>query len=677
MANRLAGATSPYLLQHAENPVDWWEWGPEALEEARRRDLPIFLSIGYSACHWCHVMAHESFEDPETASLMNAHFVCIKVDREERPDIDAVYMTATQAMTGHGGWPMSCFLTPSGEPFYCGTYFPKVSHPGMPSFSNLLQQISSIWRERREDVLASGHSVTEQLRHSMETSASGNRESDTGWDPIPMVSAAVVQLAGTYDEINGGFGRAPKFPPSMSVEFLLRHHSRTGDELSLMMATKTLEKMCRGGIYDQLVGGFSRYSVDGEWQVPHFEKMLYDNALLIRVYAHWWRLSQYPMAKRVVEESIDWLLTEMRTPEGLFASALDADSDAADGSGSHEGAFYVWSKEEIEAVLEPVDQEWACSLLDVRTQGNFERGKSTLQLLQDPDDWSRWSRIRGLLFEERKKRPRPERDDKIVASWNGLAIAALADAAGIFERSDWLDAARVCARRLIGIHLEDGQLMRVSRDGKVGVHAGVLEDYANVAEGLMALVQVDSHAEWLPIVDQLLHGIATRFGDGEGGFFDTADDAEVLVLRPRDPSDNATPSGWSATAHAFLTASALMGSAEKRLLAERALQGLAPLMLTHPRFSGWALATTEALLDGPLEVAIVGDTDATFTRAARMSTRPGLVMISGAPDQDGFGLLASRPIRQNQATVYICRGFVCDEPIIDLRVFRDRLSSRD
>ncbi len=386
MTNRLEHSTSPYLLQHKDNPVDWWEWSEEAFDEARRRDVPVFLSIGYSACHWCHVMAHESFEDDDVAALMNERFVSIKVDREERPDVDSVYMQATVSMTGHGGWPMSVFLDHEGRPFYTGTYFPPQPRHQLPSFTQLLEAISDTWQERREDVLAAGVRITSALStRSLPTSGTGPPE-------LMDLALAVATLARDFDDRRGGFGGAPKFPPSMVLEFLLRHHALTQDENALGMAQDTLEAMARGGIYDQLGGGFARYSVDADWVVPHFEKMLYDNALLLRVYLHWWRLTGSPLAERVVRETAEFLLREMRTPEGGFAAALDADSEG------REGAFYAWSPSQLADVLGDDDGAWAAALLHVTADGTFEDGHSTLQLRQDPDDHERWSALRSRLL---------------------------------------------------------------------------------------------------------------------------------------------------------------------------------------------------------------------------------------------------------------------------------------
>ncbi|MDQ4085260.1 MAG: thioredoxin domain-containing protein, partial [Actinomycetota bacterium] len=538
MANRLAKATSPYLLQHADNPVEWWEWGEEAFDEARRRDVPVLLSVGYAACHWCHVMAHESFEDEATAAYMNEHFVNIKVDREERPDVDAVYMEATQAMTGHGGWPMTCLLTGDGAPFFCGTYFPDRPRHGMPSFRQVLEALVSAWRDRRDEITRVGGQVVEHLRADRSLSGEGPpTEAD--------VDGAVAALARDFDGTHAGFGGAPKFPPSMVLEFLLRHAARTGSQTALEMVDATCTAMARGGMYDQLGGGFARYSVDQAWVVPHFEKMLYDNALLLRVYTHWWRQTGAAMGGRVAAETADFCLRELRTAEGGFASALDADSPM-DGR-SVEGAFYAWTPQQLAETLGPDDGAWAADVFGVTEAGTFEHGMSTLQLRADPQDPARLADVRGRLGEAREKRARPARDDKVVAAWNGLLTVALAEAGVLLGRSDLVDAAVDAGELLWRVHADaDGRLARVSRDGRAGAHAGVLEDYACVAEGYLALLGVTGDTVWLARAETLLSHVLERFADGRGGFYDTADDAEQLVRRPQDPSDNASPSGQSA-----------------------------------------------------------------------------------------------------------------------------------
>jgi hypothetical protein len=645
--NRLKDATSPYLLQHAGNPVDWWEWSDEALAEARRRDVPVLLSVGYAVCHWCHVMAHESFEDGETARLMNELFVNIKVDREERPDIDAVYMEATQAMTGQGGWPMTVFMTPEGHPFYCGTYFPRAQ------FRALLQAVHKAWAEQRDEVVGQGQQVVTALT---------SRGSGLAGAEVPgegVLAHAVKSLGASYDAVRGGFGGAPKFPPSMALEFLLRHHARTGEGEALAMASHTLEAMARGGMYDQLGGGFARYSVDARWVVPHFEKMLYDNALLARVYAHWWRLAGTPFARRVALETCDWMLRDLRTDEGGLASALDADSEGV------EGKYYVWTPAQLREVLGDEDGAFAESLFEVT--GTFEHGSSVLQLLSDPEDAGRYERVRTALLSARAHRIPPARDDKVVAAWNGLAIAALAECGALFDRPDLVRAAEEVARVLVDVHVHDGRLVRTSKDGTAGANSGVLEDYADVAEGFLALHAVTGDPRHVRLAGELLNTVLERFGDGEGGFYDTADDAERLFRRPQDPTDNATPSGQFAAAGALLSFSALTGSDWHRQAAEAALAPAGALAEKHARFAGWGLAVAEAHATGPVEIAVIGDPDDERTRAlhrtALMAVAPGAVVSAGPPDAEGVPLLEGRGLVGDRPAAYVCRNFACRLPV--------------
>ncbi|AKZ57831.1 hypothetical protein SAM23877_4786 [Streptomyces ambofaciens ATCC 23877] len=676
MPNRLAQATSPYLLQHADNPVDWWPWEPQAFEEARRRDVPVLLSVGYSACHWCHVMAHESFEDEATAAYLNEHFVSVKVDREERPDVDAVYMEAVQAATGQGGWPMTVFLTPDAEPFYFGTYYPPEPRHGMPSFRQVLQGVHQAWAERRDEVTDVAGKIVRDL---------AGREISYGDAQAPgeaELGQALLGLTREYDPQRGGFGGAPKFPPSMVVEFLLRHHARTGAEGALQMARDTCERMARGGIYDQLGGGFARYSVDREWVVPHFEKMLYDNALLCRVYAHLWRATGSELARRVALETADFMVRELRTAEGGFASALDADSD--DGTGRHvEGAYYVWTPARLTEVLGADDAALAAQYFGVTEEGTFEHGSSVLQLPQQEGvfEAERIASIRERLLAARDGRPAPGRDDKVVAAWNGLAVAALAETGAYFERPDLVEAAVAAADLLVRLHLDDhGRLFRTSKDGRAGAHAGVLEDYADVAEGFLALASVTGEGVWLDFAGLLLDHVLTRFADDSGSLYDTAADAEQLIRRPQDPTDNATPSGWSAAAGALLSYAAHTGSEPHRTAAERALGVVKALGPRVPRFIGWGLAAAEALLDGPREVAVVGpspDDGATrgLHRTALLGTAPGAVVAVGTEGSDEFPLLADRPLVNGAPAAYVCRNFTCDAPTTDPERLRASLNS--
>ncbi|MFI1735818.1 thioredoxin domain-containing protein [Streptomyces acidicola] len=681
--NRLADSQSPYLLQHASNPVDWWPWGEEAMTEAKRRDVPILLSVGYASCHlrvlliyWCHVMADESFEDEATAAYLNEHFLSVKVDREERPDVDAVYMEAVQAATGQGGWPMTVFLTPDAEPFYFGTYFPPAPRHGMPSFRQVLEGVRAAWADRRDEVAEVAGKIVRDL---------AARELKYGPMDVPgeeEIGQALLGLTREYDASRGGFGGAPKFPPSMVIEFLLRHHARTGSEGALQMAQDTCERMARGGIYDQLGGGFARYSVDRDWIVPHFEKMLYDNALLCRVYAHLWRATGSELARRVALETADFMVRELRTNEGGFASALDADSE--DGSGRHvEGAYYVWTPDRLAEVLGDDDAQLAAHYFGVTEEGTFEHGQSVLQLPQHEGvfDADRVESIRRRLLDARSTRPAPGRDDKVVAAWNGLAIAALAETGAYFERPDLVEAALAAADLLVRLHLDDhARLSRTSKDGQVGGNAGVLEDYADVAEGFLALASVTGEGVWLEFAGFLLDHVLTSFTDEESGaLYDTAVDAEQLIRRPQDPTDNATPSGWSAAAGALLGYAAHTGSERHRTAAERALGVVKALGPRAPRFIGWGLATAEALLDGPREVAVVGpaaDHPGTkaLHRTALLGTAPGAVVAVGTPDSDELPLLADRPLVGGEPTAYVCRNFTCDAPTTDADRLRAALS---
>ena len=650
MPNRLAQSTSPYLLQHQDNPVDWREWGPEAFAEADRRGVPVLLSIGYAACHWCHVMAHESFEDDATAAYMNEHFVNVKVDREERPDVDAVYMEAVQAMTGHGGWPMTSFLTAQGEPFFCGTYWPLSAGRGMPSFRQVLESVVETWSTRRGEVEAAGAEVVRRL--------SKEPGGPTASITPELLDVAARNLRASYDGVHGGFGGAPKFPPSMVLEFLLRHCARTGSGLDLV--EHTCRAMASGGMYDQLAGGFARYSVDAQWVVPHFEKMLYDNALLLRVYAHLWRATGSDSARRVALETADFLLRDLRTPEGGFASALDADT------GGEEGLTYVWTPAQLVDALGDEDGAWAAEQFDVTGRGTFEHGSSVLQRLAEPDDLPRYERVRARLSEVRAARPQPGRDDKVVTAWNGLAIAALAEAGVLFDRPDLVEAADRCADLLRDLHWDLGRqrLLRTSIGGRAGRHAGVLEDYADLAEGLLALFSATGDPGRLDGAKHLLRVVLEHFPDGHGGFYDTADDAEELVRRPQDPTDGPAPSGLAAAAGALLSCAALTGEPRYREAAERALSTVAPLMSRHARFAGWAAAVGEALVAGPAEVVVLDRPD--LLAVARLATSPGAVIATSGPLAEG------RPA----GAAYVCRQFVCEAPTTDAGRLSEQLGVR-
>ncbi|WP_284575875.1 thioredoxin domain-containing protein [Streptomyces sp. 2P-4] len=681
MPNRLAQATSPYLLQHADNPVDWWPWEVGAFEEARRRDVPVFLSVGYSACHWCHVMAHESFEDDDTAAYLNEHFVSVKVDREERPDVDAVYMEAVQASTGQGGWPMSVFMTPDGEPFYFGTYFPPEPRHGMPSLRQVLEGVHNAWTSRRDEVGEVAAKITKDLAgRELSIESAGLPTDETQ-------ALSLLQLTRDIDTASGWFKGDTKFPPSMVVEFLLRHHTRAGSVAALEMAEGLCGAMARSSLYDQVGGGFHRYVLtprSGGPLVPHFEKMLYDNALLCRVYAHLWRATGSDLARRVALETADFMVRELRTPEGGFASALDADSEDPRTGKPAEGAYYAWTPAQLEEVLGAEDGALAAACFGVTQEGTFEHGASVLRLPQDGPvvDAGRIAGIRQRLLAARAARPAPGRDDKVVAAWNGLAVAALAECGAYFDRPDLVERATEAADLLVRVHFraEDGRaprLARTSKDGQVGANAGVLEDYGDVAEGFLALAAVTGEGVWLEFAGFLLDLVLDRFTAGDGSLYDTAHDAERLIRRPQDPTDTAAPSGWTAAAGALLSYAAHTGSEAHRTAAERALGVVRALGPRAPRFIGHGLAVAEALLDGPREVAVVGRADdparAELHRAALLATAPGAVVAVGEPAADGgpgaadgeFPLLAGRTPVEGRAAAYVCRHFVCARPTAD------------
>ncbi|WP_102145161.1 thioredoxin domain-containing protein [Mycobacterium hubeiense] len=656
--NTLGGATSPYLRQHADNPVHWRQWTPEALAEAAQRDVPILLSIGYAACHWCHVMAHESFEDDDVAALMNDRFVCIKVDREERPDIDAVYMTATVALTGQGGWPMTCFLTPDGRPFFCGTYYPK------SNFLQLLEAVSETWRSRRSEVEAASDKIAAELQ-SMASGLPG------GGPPVvaALCDHAVATVLRDEDVERGGFGGAPKFPPSALLEALLRAHERTGDVLPLEAVERTCTAMARGGIYDQLAGGFARYSVDASWVVPHFEKMLYDNALLLRVYAHWARRTSNPLARKVAGETARFLISDLGA-DGMFTSSLDADADG------REGLTYVWTPAQLREVLGDDDGRWAASVFNVTDSGTFEHGSSVLQLLADPSDAERFERVRTTLLAARLRRPQPGRDDKVITAWNGLAITALAEASVALDAPELLAAATGCARRLLDLHLVDGRLRRASLGGRVGDSAAILEDHAALATGLLTLYQLTGEASWLSPTTGLIDIALDHFADPDrpGRWFDTADDAERLMMRPADPLDGATPSGASLIAEALQIAAHLTGSERYAATADATLATATPILAKVPRSGGHWLAVAEAAVRGPLQIAVACDpADSQLLAAARRLAPGGAIVVGGAVNSSP--LLADRDRVGGADAAYVCRGKVCDLPVTTVGELADALGA--
>ncbi|MEM6105795.1 thioredoxin domain-containing protein [Mycobacterium sp. 050272] len=647
--NTLGLATSPYLRQHADNPVHWQQWTAEAMENAAQRDVPILLSIGYAACHWCHVMAHESFEDDQVAAAMNADFVCVKVDREERPDIDAVYMNATVALTGHGGWPMTCFLTPDGRPFFCGTYYPK------DGFLQLLSAVTETWRQRRGEVEEASDHIAGELRRM----SSGLPSEGPDVDPA-LCDRAVAAVLGEQDTAHGGFGGAPKFPPSAVLEALLRNYERTGSSSAAEAVERTGNAMARGGIYDQLAGGFARYSVDNAWVVPHFEKMLYDNALLLRAYAHWARRTGDPLARRVTAQTARFMLDELADGD-MFTSSLDADADG------REGSTYVWTPQQLIEVLGPDDGPWAAEVFAVTESGTFEHGTSVLQLPGDPDDPQRAERVRAALLAARRTRPQPGRDDKVVTSWNGLAITALAEASVALGEPELVRAARRCATALLDLHVVGGRLRRASLGGAVGESAAILEDHAMLATGLLALYQLTVEDVWLTAACELLDTALAHFADPQrpGRWYDTADDAEQLMLRPADPLDGATPSGASAITEALLTAAHLVGSVDAPRYLRAATEALAAhsvLLAKAPRSAGHWISVAEAAVRGPLQIAIACHSPRSplLTDARRLA--PGGAIVMGGK-MDSSALLVGRDRVRGADAAYVCRGRLCDLPV--------------
>ncbi len=665
MSNRLIDETSPYLLQHAHNPVDWYPWGEEALRRARDESKPIFLSIGYAACHWCHVMEHESFEDQAVAAVMNEHFVNIKVDREERPDLDQIYMAAVVAMTGHGGWPMSVFLTPEGVPFYGGTYFPPVSRHGMPAFVDLLCGIADAWRSRRDEVTHSGTGLINHIRQQSAQAAVAALSPGA-------LEAAYRTLERQFDLAHGGWGGAPKFPQPMTLEFLLRTHLRTTERSALAMAESTLTKMARGGIYDHLGGGFHRYATDAIWLVPHFEKMLYDNAQLARVYVHAWQVTKRPLFRRVAEETLDYVLREMTGASGGFYSSQDADSEGV------EGKFFVWTSEEIRAVLGDEAALFA-EAHGVTERGNFEE-KNILHMAKDPQTVTerygvspgeieaRLALARRALFLRREERVRPGLDDKVLVAWNGLVLSALAEAARVFGRSDYRRAAEANAAFILReMQTPKGRLLRAWRGGRARLNA-YLEDYANFIDGLLALYETTFDARWFVEARRLADEMMAHFHDPAGGFFDTSDDHETLVVRPKDLQDNATPSGSAMAATVLLRLAALTGESDYRDAAEEALRLVQPLAGTYPTaFAQW-LSALDFALSRPKEIAIVGDPAGPDTRKLLETVhgvyRPNQVVAVGRPGEPSpIPLLEGRAQSDSRATAFVCEHFTCRLPV--------------
>ena len=679
MPNRLINETSPYLLQHALNPVDWYPWGEEALQRAANEDKPIMLSIGYSACHWCHVMERESFEDEAIAALMNQNFISIKVDREERPDLDAVYMEAVQALTGAGGWPMTVFLTPQGKPFYGGTYFPPTDRPGMPGFSRILESVSQAYRTNRGEIERVTNQLTEQMGRT------GLLAKGSGLLTDEILHQAYSQLASNFDYQNGGFGAAPKFPQPMTPEFLLRHYHRTKDGHTLEMINLTLEKMAHGGMYDQIGGGFHRYSTDTYWLVPHFEKMLYDNALLARLYLHAFQLTQRPLYRRITEEILDYVLREMTGPQGGFYSAQDADSEGV------EGKFFLWSRSQVVSELGEEDGYLFADFFDITERGNFEGSnipninKKAMTFAQErgiPLEQlvSAIQRGKAKLLEVRERRIHPLRDDKVLTSWNGMMLRSLAEAGAALNRQDYLDAASDNAAFLLGNMRPEGRLLRTFREGQAKL-LGYLEDYAFAADGLLALYEATFELRWLEESVELANEMLRLFWDEElGGFYDTGIDHESLVVRPRDIFDNAQPCGGSVATEVLLRLAVITGKEEYQSKAAAPLRAIHQLMARAPGGTGQWLAALDFYLSLPKEIVIVGPRTDSRTQALLEAVfqryLPNRVVMGAAEGVQNLGaaeasfaatlpLLEQRGLVEGQPTAYVCRHYVCQLPVTD------------
>ena len=658
--NHLASETSPYLLQHAHNPVNWYPWGDEALTKARSEDKPILLSIGYSACHWCHVMEHESFENIEIAELMNDNFVNIKVDREERPDLDQIYMSAVQLMSGSGGWPLTVFLTPEMEPFYGGTYFPPNDRYGRPGFRRVLSSISETYRQRRNDVSSNAQAVVERIN------SQATRDTAGGALDLEMLDQSYRQIASRFDSRNGGFGSAPKFPPSMVIDFLFRYHLRNGHEQALEMATLTLDKMAFGGIYDQVGGGFHRYSTDDHWLAPHFEKMLYDNALLVRAYLDGYRVTGRETYRRVVEETLDFVTREMYDAGGGFYSTQDADSEGV------EGKFYVWDLEEFSEVVGE-DSELLARFFDVTQGGNFEH-RNILQIrrpvrlfaelegLAEAELGRKIVVAREKLFERREGRPRPGRDEKVLTDWNGLMLRAYAEAAAYLNRDDYLRVAETNAEFLVSTMWDGGRLLHSFKDGVPRFNA-YLDDYANLADGLLALYQLTFDERWLDRSVDLVDRMIDQFWDREhGGFYFTANDHEALVARTKEYFDNATPSGNSVAADVLTRLAALLDRRDYREKAEHVCRSVGDYVQQFPSGLGRMLAAVDFIVGPSQEIALIGP-PSEFLPVFRKYYLPRSVVAAGASER--IALLRDRPAIDGRATAYVCENYACKQPATD------------
>ena len=678
--NHLINETSPYLRQHAHNPVDWYPWGEEAFAISREQNKPVLLSIGYSACHWCHVMAHESFEDEEIARLMNDNFVNIKVDREERPDLDQIYMNAVQMMTHHGGWPMTVFLTPDAIPFYGGTYFPPQDRYNMPGFPRVLISVAEAYKDRRSDIAQTSDQLLNELRRLSETSGSEQSIEKE------LLDAAFIGITRGYDPVNGGFGGAPKFPPAMTLEFLLRTFVRTGNADALEMVRTTTTKMAYGGMYDQLGGGFHRYSTDAKWLVPHFEKMLYDNALLSRVYLHYYQVSQDELARETTKGILDYVIREMTNDEGGFYSTQDADSEG------HEGKFFVWDIAEIKSVLGEKEANLFCAAYDITDSGNFEGEnipniKHSLKAVAEKagvtlDELNAsLSQSKRKLFEVREQRIKPDRDEKVITAWNGLMLASFAEAGVVLDRPDYLDIARKNARFILSKLQRDGFLLRTYKDGVAKFNA-YLEDYAFLIEGLTTLFETSGEIEWLNAALSLTERMVEEFWDEDNaGFFFTGTSHEKLIVRSKDYFDNATPSGNSVAASVLLRLGILTDSEHFRNLAVSVFREVADSIRKYPSGFGYALSGLDFLLSTPKEVAIIAAEQSslkTFVRAAWERYLPNQVVASAlSGDSAAIGsvvLLQNRNLVQGKTAAYVCQNYTCKEPVTEIAAFAEQLS---
>ncbi len=681
MPNRLAKETSPYLLQHAENPVDWYPWGDDAFDEARRRNVPVLLSVGYSSCHWCHVMERESFENDQIAAIMNDRFVSIKVDREERPDVDSVYMTAVQAMTGHGGWPMTVFMTADGEPFYGGTYYPPEDRGGLPAFPRVLEAISDAFNNRRFEVLSSGRQLADRIRQTFTAHADNEPLTDG------ILRAAFGGLTSQFDAQSGGFGLQPKFPQPSALEFLLRYHARTGSTDALEMVEMTLDRMAAGGIHDQIGGGFHRYSTDAYWIVPHFEKMLYDNALLARLYTHAYQVTGERSYAKVACGIVDYVLREMTSESGGFYSAQDADSEGV------EGKFFVWRPEEIARILGPADSEVVADYYGVTNAGNFE-GRTILTVPNDPADVAARHSMsvkdlekiiessNAKLLAARSERIPPMTDTKVIVSWNGFMLAALAEAGAVFDRDDYLDAARANADFLLDRMMDDGRLRRTDSRSQNGA-LGFLDDYAALIDGLLALHRADGEYRWLLEAHQLAEKAIDLFWDPIGQqLFDTGRDQEKLIVRPRDVMDNPAPSGHSMMADTLLRLSVITGDSDVRSIATKSLRAVRAVMAQFPTGAGHWLCALDSYLSDSTEVVVMtragGEGPRDLLRKLASSYRPGLVVAASSdtgisPD---WPIFRGRTALDGQPTAYVCRSYACKLPTTDPNIMLAQLSAQ-